>query len=75
MVDYRVYALDKNGKLRDVTFSGEFPSELITAMNVGKTICLYLAKALGKNWVWNENYPKEIVKRVAELVAEAMKAE
>lgn len=72
MVDYRVYVLDEDGKVKDVTFRGDLPLELIKGMNIGKSICLYLAKALEKDWVWNENYPETIATKTAELVVEAM---
>ena len=75
--DYRVYTPDERGDLKDITFSQEnsVPLELLLAANVGKTIALYLAKALEKEWVWNESYPKKIVTMIAELVGEAMKTE
>ena len=75
--NYRVYIPDKNGKLKDITFSKEnpIPLELLLAANVGKSIALHLAEALEKDWVWNENYPKKIVMMIAELVGEAMETE
>lgn len=75
--DYRVYTIDEQGKTKEVTFSQEnpIPLEILTAMNTAKTIALYLAKALEKNWEWNKNYPEKILKAIAELVGEAMKTE
>jgi len=72
--DYRVYTL-KRGKLVDVTGTPEcpVPMELIVAMNATKAVCLVLAKMLGKDWRWNENYPHDIIRAAADLVAKAMK--
>jgi len=72
--DYRVYTF-KRDKLVDVTGTPEcpVPIELIRAMNATKAVCLVLAKMLGKDWRWNENYPRDIVRAAADLVAKAMK--
>jgi len=72
--DYRVYAF-KDGKPVDVTGTPEcpVPKELIIAMNATKAICLLLATMLDKDWRWNENYPRDIVRAAADLVAKAMK--
>lgn len=77
MVDYRVYSPDERGEFKDVTFSkaNPVPLELLLGANVGKSIALYLAKALEKDWIWNENYPEKIVALIAELVTEAMTTE
>jgi len=75
MVNYRVFKLDEDGELRDVTETSEnpIPMDMVRAMNVGKEICLILAKGLGKDWDWNKNYPKDVIEKVAELVAYALK--
>lgn len=76
-MNYRVYERDEEGNLKDVTFSDKnpVPLELLLAMSVGKKIATYLARALEKDWVWNENYPKKIAAMIAELVGEAITTE
>lgn len=76
-MNYRAYEPDEEGNLKDVTFSDKnpVPLELLLAMNVGKKIALYLAAALEKDWVWNENYPKKVAALIAELVGEAISTE
>lgn len=74
--NYRVLMPDEKGELKDVTFSEKnpLPLEVLLSINVGRNIATYLAKTLEKDWVWNENYPEKIVRMIARLVGEALKA-
>ena len=65
MVDYRAY----DGTGNEIT---ESMKGVIEGMNATKIIALYLAKQFNKDWVWNENYPTEIVEKIAKLVADVV---
>ena len=72
--NYRIFVRDKEGKLKDITFSrnNPIPLELLVGANVGKFIALHLARVLEKDWVWNETYPKKVIMMIAKLVTEAI---
>lgn len=73
MVDYRIIG---NVPAEEIFGSKENVVRLLHGMNCSKRICLIIAameKAdRGVEWVWNENFPEALVKRVAELVVDKL---